>query len=310
MFDKLKSAFSSVANAFTERSLSEGEIKDLLGRLEIDLIESDVAYSVVQSIIAELKTDLANEKVRRASDVYEFVMEKFKRSIEQTFTRAASIDVVGEIARRNSAGQPYVVLFLGINGTGKTTTIAKFANLLKKKGLSVVIAAGDTHRAGAIEQVTEHADRLGIKVVSQRYGSDPAAVARDAVMYAKTHRVNVVIVDTAGRIQTSKNLMEEMTKIVRVVKPDLKIFVGDALAGNDAISQASEFQAATDFDGVILTKIDADARGGAALSITNVTGRPILYLGVGQEYDDLIPFESSFFTMNLFDKKLVSSSAN
>ncbi|MCS4537542.1 MAG: signal recognition particle-docking protein FtsY [Thaumarchaeota archaeon] len=307
MFDKLKSAFSSVVNAFTERTLSENEINELLGKLEIDMLESDVAYEVAQNILSDLRQQLANEKVKRATDTSDIIIGKFKQSIEDVFAKAATIDVFSKIAEKNSTGQPYVITFLGINGTGKTTTIAKFANMLKKKGLSVVIAAGDTHRAGAIEQVSEHADRLGIKVVSQRYGSDPAAVARDAVIYAKTHHINIVIVDTAGRIQTSKNLMDEMTKIVRVVKPDLKIFVGDALAGNDAISQAKEFLSATDFDGVILTKIDADARGGAALSIASVTGRPILYLGVGQEYDDLIPFEPSFFTKNLFNRQAVAA---
>jgi len=307
MFDRLKSAFSSVVNAFTERTLSENEINELLGKLEIDMLESDVAYEVAQNILTDLRQQLANEKVKRATDTSDIIIGKFKQSIEDVFAKAVTIDVFSKIAEKNSTGQPYVITFLGINGTGKTTTIAKFANMLKKKGLSVVIAAGDTHRAGAIEQVSEHADRLGIKVVSQRYGSDPAAVARDAVIYAKTHHINIVMVDTAGRIQTSKNLMDEMTKIVRVVKPDLKIFVGDALAGNDAISQAKEFLSATDFDGVILTKIDADARGGAALSIASVTGRPILYLGVGQEYDDLIPFEPSFFKKNLFNRQAVAA---
>ena len=307
MFDRLKSAFSSVVNAFTERTLSENEINELLGKLEINMLESDVAYEVAQNILTDLKQQLVYEKVKRATDTSDVIIEKFKRSIEDVFAKAATIDIFSKIAEKNSTGQPYVITFLGINGTGKTTTIAKFTKMLKKKGLSVVIAAGDTHRAGAIEQVSEHADRLGIKVVSQRYGSDPAAVARDAVMYAKTHHINIVIVDTAGRIQTSKNLMEEMAKIVRVVRPDLKIFVGDALAGNDAISQAKEFLSATDYDGVILTKIDADARGGAALSIASVTGRPILYLGVGQEYDDLIPFEPSFFTKNLFNTQPVAA---
>jgi len=195
-----------------------------------------------------------------------------------------------------------VVLFLGINGVGKTTTVAKFARLLEKNKLSAVVAAADTHRAGAIEQITEHANRLKIKSVAQSYGSDPAAVAKDAQLYAAAHGVDVVIIDTAGRIQTSKNLMEEMGKIVRVVKPDVKIFVGDSLAGNDAISQAKEFSSYTDFDAAILTKADADVKGGAALSIAFVTQRPILYLGVGQEYDDLVPFDLEKFVESLFEK--------
>jgi fused signal recognition particle receptor len=177
--------------------------------------------------------------------------------------------------------------------------VAKFANLLKHKGLSVVIAAGDTHRAGAIEQLTEHANRISTKVVSQRYGADPAAVARDAVLYAKAHHIEVVLIDTAGRMQTNQNLMAEMGKIVRVVNPDAKIFVADSLTGNDAISQAQLFSKYTGFDGAILTKADADTKGGAALSIAFTTGKPILYLGVGQGYDDLKPFELESFAKSL-----------
>ena len=171
-----------------------------------------------------------------------------------------------------------------------------------KNKLSVVVAAGDTHRAGAIEQLKEHMDRLGIKTITQSYGSDPAAVAKDAQLYAEAHGTDVVIIDSAGRIQTSRNLMEEMSKIVRVVQPDAKIFVGDSLAGNDAISQAKEFLKFTDFDAAILTKADADVKGGGALSIVYITQRPILFLGVGQEYDDLLPFNLEEFVTSLFEK--------
>jgi len=188
-----------------------------------------------------------------------------------------------------------------VNGTGKTTTIAKFANLLKKSGFSVILACSDTHRAGAIEQLTQHAERLSVKVISQKYGADPAAVARDAVLHAKSRRIDVVLIDTAGRMQTSRNLMEEMSKITRVVNPDLKIFVGDALAGNDAISQAKEFQEFTNFDAAILTKVDADVKGGAALSIAYITGKPIIYLGTGQSYDDLAQFNVDSFVSSLFE---------
>jgi fused signal recognition particle receptor len=197
--------------------------------------------------------------------------------------------------------EPCVILFLGINGTGKTTTIAKFANMLRNKGISSVIVAGDTHRAGAIEQITEHANRLGIKVIAQRYGADPAAVGRDGVLYARSHRVDTVLIDTAGRMQTSKNLMDEMAKIVRVVRPDIKIFVGDSLAGNDTIMQAREFQRYTDFDCIILTKSDSDYKGGSALSIVHVTKRPIIYLGTGQGYDDLKPFSAEAFIKQILE---------
>jgi fused signal recognition particle receptor len=161
------------------------------------------------------------------------------------------------------------------------------------------MAAADTHRAGAIEQLSIHGERLGIRVIAQRYGADPAAVGKDAILYAKSHRLDVVLVDTAGRMQTSKNLMDEMSKIIRVVKPNTKIFVGDSLAGNDTINQAREFYNYTEFDGAILTKADADVKGGAALSIVYITNKPILYIGVGQEYDDLIPFDPKQFINSL-----------
>ena len=177
--------------------------------------------------------------------------------------------------------------------------MAKFAYLLRQAGYSVVVAAGDTHRAGAIEQLTEHADRISVKVIAQRYGADPAAVARDGVLYAKAHHVDVLLVDTAGRMQTNQNLMEEMGKIVRVVNPDFKIFIGDSLAGNDAISQAQLFNKYTGFDGAILTKTDADTKGGAALSIAFTTKRPILFLGVGQGYKDLKRFDADAFVDSL-----------
>ncbi|MGZ5550835.1 MAG: signal recognition particle-docking protein FtsY, partial [Nitrososphaeraceae archaeon] len=199
---------------------------------------------------------------------------------------------------------PFVVVFLGINGTGKTTTVAKVANLLHQNGLSVVLAASDTHRAGAIEQLGEHARRLSLKMIHQRYGADPSAVARDAVEYGKKHRVDAILIDTAGRMQTAKNLMDEISKIVQVVKPDMKIFIGDSLAGNDAIYQAKEFFAYTKFDASILTKTDADAKGGAIISITYLTSKPIIYLGVGQNYDDIIPFDLDTFVESLFGSQI------
>ena len=174
--------------------------------------------------------------------------------------------------------------------------------MLKNSKFSLAIAAADTFRAGAIEQLREHTNKLNLKIIAQNYGSDPASVARDAVLYAKSHKVDCVLVDTAGRMQTSSNLMEQIGKITKVVQPDLKIFVGDSLAGNDTVSQAREFHQHVQFDGSILTKSDADARGGAALSIVNVTSTPILYVGVGQEYDDLIPFDKNTFLENVFEK--------
>jgi len=184
-----------------------------------------------------------------------------------------------------------VVLFVGVNGTGKTSSIAKIGHLLLRKSYSVVMAAADTYRTGSIEQIEEHARRLGIKTIKHDYGGDAAAVAFDAVNYANAHGTNVVLIDTAGRMQTNKNLLEEMKKIARVAKPDLTILVVDALTGNDAVEQGKKFSESVNIGGVILTKLDADAKGGSAISMAAIIGKPILFATVGQNYEDLIPFE-------------------
>jgi fused signal recognition particle receptor len=295
MFEKLRGAFSSLAKAVSEKKLSENDLDDSLFNFQLALMESDVAQNVVESVTGDLKKQLLGMSVERSKDVQEFVKQKLSEEVLSIFSRVGDVDVIGRIREKKAQGEPFKILFLGINGTGKTTTVAKFANFMKKNGFSVVIAAGDTHRAGAIEQVSEHAERISVKVVAQRYGADPAAVARDGVLYAKAHHIDVVLVDSAGRMQTNQNLMEEMSKIVRVLNPDLKIFIGDSLAGNDAVSQAELFSKYTGFDGAILTKVDADAKGGAALSIAFSTKRPILFLGVGQGYDDLKPFDPKSF---------------
>jgi fused signal recognition particle receptor len=300
MFEKLKKAFSSLAAAATQKTLSEDEVEKVLWEFELALLESDVAEEVVKALTSRVKQEVVGLRISRSAPTQDYLKAKLLEIIREEFFKAKTIDLIQQISEKKAKGEPYVIVFLGINGTGKTTTIAKFANLLKEKGFSVILACADTHRAGAIEQLTTHADKLGIKVISQRYGADPAAVARDAVIHAKKHRVDAVLVDTAGRMQTSRNLMDEMEKIIRVVKPDLKIFVGDALAGNDAVSQAKEFQKFTNFDGVVLTKVDADVKGGAALSIVYVTGKPILYLGTGQRYDSLKPFDPDEFVRSLF----------
>ena len=306
MFDRLKSALGSLAQIATHTTISDEDIDKYLWDFEVSLIESDVAAEAIESINSNLKQRLRDMKIPRSEDRAKFVSEQMKDAIRATFAKTKNIDLI-QMAKSKAARNkkehtgPFVVLFLGINGVGKTTTVAKFAKLLEKNKLSVVVAAADTHRAGAIEQITEHANRLKVKTIAQSYGSDPAAVAKDAQLFAQAHGIDVVIIDTAGRIQTSKNLMEEMKKIVNVVQPDVKIFVADSLAGNDAISQAQQFLKYTDFDAAILTKADADVKGGAALSIAYITQRPILYLGVGQEYDDLMPFDMEDFISSLFD---------
>lgn len=307
MFDKLKKALSGAAKSISQKEITERVLDDTLVDLQIELLESDVAQEVVDDLSARIKKELLGLKLEKGQDAGQIIESKLQEIVAGIFAKAGRLDLVEKIRAKKEAKQgPFVVVFLGINGTGKTTTVAKVANLLRKSGLSVVVAAGDTHRAGAIEQLTQHAERLSLKVIAQRYGADPSAVGRDAVDYAKKHYIDAVLIDTAGRMQTSKNLMDEMSKIVRVVKPDVKLFVGDSLAGNDTINQAREFFQYASFDGAILTKIDADAKGGSAISITHLTSRPIAYVGVGQGYDDMIPFDPDKFIQSLFGSAAVS----
>ena len=269
-----------------EKSISEDDVEDILFELELGLLESDVAMDVSSVVVESVKNDLVGQKIKRSSDIEEYTYEALKNAV------AKIIDIEGKsmtelLEEKVAQGEPLVVMLVGINGTGKTTTIGKLANYYIKKGYTPVIAASDTFRAGAIEQVAFHADNLDVKLIKHEKGSDPAAVAFDAVQHAKAKGKELVLIDTAGRMQTNTNLMDEMKKIRRVSKPDLVIFVGDALTGNDATEQARKFNEAIDIDGVILTKADADSKGGAALSVGYIIKKPIFFLGMGQSYDDL-----------------------
>jgi len=305
MFEKLRNAFSSAVKSFGQKDLKEKDIDDVLFELEVALLESDVATEVIDSLKDDLKQKLIGTTVEK-EQIANIVKENLRQHISSMFDSAGKIDILSNIQKKKSTGEPYIISFMGINGTGKTTTVAKIAYLLRENKFSVVIAAADTYRAGAIEQITEHAKRLNLKIIAQNYGSDPAAVARDAVLYAKSHKIDCILIDTAGRMQTSKNLMDQISKINKVVNPNLKLFVGDSLAGNDTVNQAREFYQYTKFDGSILTKSDADARGGAAISIVKITSTPILYLGVGQEYKDLKPFDKDSFLESLFGAEEIS----
>ena len=299
MFDKLRGAFSNVAKNLSEKELNEKDIESVLSELELSLMDSDVAIEVIDSIKSDLKESLTGSKIEK-NKIEKFVRDSLISNISKLFDAAGHVDLFEQIDQKKSQNQPFLILFVGINGTGKTTSLAKVAYLLKQAKYSVAVAASDTFRAGAIEQLREHTNRLNLKLVAQNYNSDPAAVARDAVLYAKSHKTDCVLIDTAGRMQTNKNLMEQIAKITKVVNPDMKIFVGDSLAGNDTVNQAREFFNQTKFDGSILTKSDADARGGAALSIVKVTSTPVMYVGVGQEYPDLKPFDKKAFLETLF----------
>ena len=304
MFDKLKRAFSSAAKSISQRELSEKDLDESLFDLNIALLESDVSQEVIDDLSQQIKDNLVGMKLQKHETTEQIIASTLKDNFSKILAKAGSVDLISAInTKKQRKGGPFKIVFLGINGTGKTTTVAKVANLLKKSGFSIVIAAADTHRAGAIEQISSHAEKLSIKVISQRYGADPSAVSRDALEYANKHYIDVVLIDTAGRMQTAKNLMDEIGKIVKVIKPDIKLFVGDSLSGNDTINQAREFFSYTEFDGAILTKTDADAKGGSAISISYITSKPIIYLGVGQGYDDIIKFNREQFVESIFNNE-------
>lgn len=278
-------------------TIDEKKLDELLWDLEMGLLEADVAYSVIDSIKKDVKQEIRRVPFDKgkAGDLIETVL---KNAIGHVL-KSNNFDFNKFIDERK---KPVVLMFVGVNGTGKTLSIAKIAFQLQKVGKTCVMAAGDTFRAGAIEQLTIHADKLGVKIVKHGPGSDPAAVAFDAIEHAKAKHKDVVLLDTAGRMQTNSNLMDEMAKIKRVAKPDMIIFVGDALSGNDAVEQAKRFNEVVGIDGVILTKVDADAKGGSSLSIAYTIGKPLLFIGVGQEYKDQIPFNPEWMVQHIFEK--------
>lgn len=290
-----KVSFAEKAKAFFTGYvvLDEKKLDEVLHEFELSLLEGDVALEVVDRIIESLRKKLYSARIKK-----ELVQKEIRKALRETL-----LEIVKEpeksLEELVRSKKPFVILFVGVNGTGKTTTIAKVAKYLKDLGLDVVLAASDTFRAGAIEQLQEHADRLGIRLIKHERGSDPAAVAYDAIDHAKAKGKDVVLIDTAGRMETNVNLMDEMKKIARVANPDLILFVGDALTGNAALEQAERFSQAVNIDGVILTKVDADAKGGSALSISYATGKPIFFLGTGQGYTDLKPFRAEEFVDEL-----------
>ena len=295
MFERLREGLKGLVEKIAVTELRAEKIQPILSELELTLVENDVALPVAERICEELAKRLEGVKVKRLGSRREIVREHLRQILLEILTTKEEVDLIRGVEAKKRQGQPYVILFLGVNGTGKTTTIAKIAHLLKQKGYSIVLACSDTYRAGAIEQLEEHAKRLGVRMIRHRYGSDPAAVAYDAVEHARARGVNVVLIDTAGRMQTNRNLMNEMVKIKRVINPDLTILVVDALTGNDAAVQAEEFHESVGIDGTILTKVDADVKGGAALSVTYASGKPILFVGTGQRYEDLERFDPERF---------------
>lgn len=279
--------FEKIREKVTTKKISEGKFDELFWDLEIALLENNVAVEVVEKIKEDLREDIVNKAIRKGM-FFDVIKKDLKESIGDLF-KTKNIDLIKEVKGK----KPYVICFVGVNGSGKTTTIAKIVKLLQRNNLKCVLAASDTFRAASLEQLQEHADKLGVKLIKHDYGSDPAAVAFDAIKHAKVKGEDVVLIDTAGRMHSNVNLMDEMGKIIRVAKPDLKIFVGESITGNDCIEQAKKFDEAIGIDGIILAKADVDEKGGAAISVSYVTGKPILYLGVGQGYLDLEEFDAN-----------------
>jgi fused signal recognition particle receptor len=301
LFERLKKSFKNVVDRIAKSEIKEDDLDEVLWDLQLQLMSNDVAMDVAAKISEELKQRLIGTQFQRFSDKTEPIRNALQESISYVLQTEGGWDLLDRAREKKVEGIPLVVMFVGINGTGKTTTIAKVTHLLKKKGYSVVLASGDTYRAGAIEQLEEHARRLDVRVIKHKYGSDSAAVSFDAVQHARAQRINVVLIDTAGRMQTNRNLMDELRKVKRVVQPDITIMILDSLIGNDAVEQAQTFNEHVGFDAAVLTKVDADAKGGSSLSVAYLTGKPILYIGVGQEYSDLQRFDAQWFADKLLN---------
>ena len=284
------------------RIIKDGPVFDeLLEELELVMLEADMGSRALEAVLAALRTELIGSRLRRGADLTKVIEASLKRAL-RSLLAAGYWDFNATIDQMVDDGDtPVIVMMVGVNGTGKTTTTAKIAHRLKDEGKTVVLAAADTFRAGAIDQLETHAERIGVRCVSSERGGDSAAIARDAVESAKARGADVVIIDTAGRMTNKVNLMNELQKVHRVAQPHLVLFVGDALAGNDAVEQAVEFQRMLKFDGAVLCKLDTDAKGGAALSIAHSTGRPIVLAGVGQGYDDLQQFDPDWLLQMMFE---------
>jgi len=297
VFEKLKSAFKKIS----KKTISEKNLESIFHEFKIELVRNDVAYKTAEDICTVLKDEeLLGKEVGRLTRIKSLTTDMMKQAIIKILSNSEPINLLEFVKKKNEGGNPAILVMLGVNGTGKTTTLAKLTHYFQKNKLSVVLAAGDTFRAGSIEQLQKHAEKLKVKLIKHEYGSDAASVAFDAVSHAEAKKINVVMIDTAGRMETNKNLMEEMKKIIRVAEPDLKIFIANLLVGNDAHMQAETFNNEIGIDASILNMADADIKGGATLSVANITGKPILFLGNGQSYDDLMQFVPEEFADMIF----------
>ena len=299
MFERLRGHFSNLYDKITKSELRGKDLDKVLDEFHMTLLESDIALPAADYIRDQLKLRIEQLQFTRFSDPRGQVRGILQEILLSVLEKPGRVDFFRLVEEKKKKGEQLIVVFVGVNGTGKTTSIAKLAHILQKKRYSVILAASDTYRAGSIQQLEEHARRIGVKTIKHDYGADAAAVAFDAVNYARAHGVNVVLIDTAGRMQTNKNLLEEMRKIVRVTKPDLTVLVVDALTGNDALEQGKVFGEAVKIDGIILAKLDADVKGGSSISLSYILGRPVLLVGTGQGYDDLETFQAKEIVRNM-----------
>lgn len=297
MFDLFRKKLDSILKPFKYKELTKKDFEEIKEELVIFLIENDVAYEVAEEIIGDLEKLVIEKRFDKSISPSDFVKSSLREYLKMSLEEIDWVDLDSTIEKIR---KPISIVFMGINGVGKTTTIAKMGFRYKQMGYRVLFACADTFRAGAIEQLQEHAERLKIPIFKHEYGADPAAVAYDAIKYAETRKYDLVLIDTAGRQHSNINLMDELKKIIRVSQPNYNILVLDALAGNDAYYQAKEFSEKIGFDGLIFTKVDADVKGGAIITATHLYKKPIFFLGVGQRYEDLIKFDIESFLNMLF----------
>ena len=301
MFNGLRKSFNFLTEKILLSEISEDYAKKYLEEFKLYLIENEVAVEAADKIIEETLSTLKKIKIKRFSSKKEILENVLKEIIRSFIIEPEETKTIKKIIENNiKSGKTTIILFVGPNGGGKTLTVVKIANYLLKNGFESVIACSDTFRAGAIEQLKKLAEKIKIRVIARGYGHDSASVAIDAINSAKANEIPVVLIDTAGRTEIDRNLLEEMKKIKRVSNPDLTIYVGDSLSGNAIIQQIKEFDKYVGIDGVILTKIDADVKGGTIISVGYAAKKPIMFLGNGQELDDIIEFNEE----NVFKKIL------
>ena len=303
MFNQLNRGLSNFFKKITIKEFSPKSFRKLTIKLNDILVQNDVAVKTAKAICKKLEEKLIHTEHARFSSLKPLIISNLRDVLLEVMAPPKNIDILRLVEEKKSKDKPLVIMFIGINGVGKTLTIGKIGKFLQDHNYSSVFAASDTFRAGSIQQLQKHGEKLGIRVIAQEYGSDAAAVAFDAINHAESKKIDVVLIDTAGRIETNVNLMAELEKLKRVAEPDLIVFVGDALTGNSLVSQATLFHEKIGIDASILNKMDADVSGGAAVSITNITQKPILFIGTGQKYKDIQSFHPEKIIDQILSKK-------